>query len=422
MNLLFKQAYIISEGSEHHHKNMDVLVEGGIITAIKKNISVKAQTKVIEHDDLCLSLGWVDMQAVSGDPGYEHREDLDTLVKAAAAGGFTAVCLHNNNQPALHNKSQIEYVINQTINKVVDVYPFGTITTKGEGNDLAEMYDMKQSGAIAFSNYKNTLNDAGTCLRAIQYVNNIDSLMIAHCKDQSIAHGGQMNEGQQAVMLGLKGIPAIAEEIMLQRNITLLEYTGAKMHIPTISTKGSIDLIKRAKSAGLQITCGVAAVNLMLDDTVLADFDTNYKVNPPLRSKKDVQALRNAVDNGTIDVIVSDHLPQDTECKDLEFDLANDGIINLQTAYHCALEGLGEKSIDAIVQAFTVQPRNILQLKPAQITEGAEANLTAFTRSGEFVLTEKNNNSKSNNSPFFHKPLKGSVIGVVNGNKSYFNS
>ncbi|MEI6021269.1 MAG: dihydroorotase, partial [Bacteroidota bacterium] len=171
MNLLFKQAYIISEGSEYHHKNMDVLVEGGIITAIKKTLQAKPQTKIIEHRDLCLSLGWIDMQAVSGDPGFEHQEDLESLVKAAAAGGFTAVCLHNNNQPALQNKSQIEYIIHQTKNKVVNVYPFGTITTKGEGNDLAEMYDMKQSGAIAFSNYKNTLNDAGTCLRAIQYVN-----------------------------------------------------------------------------------------------------------------------------------------------------------------------------------------------------------------------------------------------------------
>ncbi|MEI6021785.1 MAG: amidohydrolase family protein, partial [Bacteroidota bacterium] len=256
----------------------------------------------------------------------------------------------------------------------------------------------------------------------IQYVNNIDSLIITHCNDQSLAHGGQMNEGQQAVMLGLKGIPAIAEEIMLQRNITLLEYTGAKMHIPTISTKGSVDLVKRAKSAGLQITCGVAAVNLMLDDSVLFDFDTNYKVNPPLRSKKDVQALRNAVENGIIDVIVSDHLPQDTECKDLEFDLANNGIINLQTAYQCALEGLGEKNTDALVKAMSDQPRKILRLKQNQFAEGAEANLTAFTRTDDFVLTEKNNLSKSKNSPFLNKNLKGTVIGVVNGNKSHFNS
>ena len=421
MNVLFKQAYIISEGSEHHHKHMDVLVEGGTITAIKKNITVKTPVKVIEQPDLCLSLGWIDMQAVCGDPGFEYREDLDSIIKAAGSGGFTGICLHNDNQPALHSKSQIEYVLNQTKNRVVDVYPFGTITTNGDGNDLAEMFDMKLSGAIAFSNYKNAIQDAGTCMRAMQYINNIDSLMVAHCKDKSVAHGGQMNEGQQAVMLGLKGIPAIAEELMLQRNISLLEYTGAKMHVPTISTKGSIDLIKKAKAAGLNITCGVAAVNLFLDDSALTDFDTNFKVNPPLRAKKDVQALRNALENGIIDVVVSDHLALDVECKELEFDLANNGIINVQTAFNCALEALGNENIDVIVKAFTENPRKILKLKQDRLVEGAEANLTAFTCNGTFTLNDKTNFSKSKNSPFYNKPLKGNVVGVVNGTKTFFN-
>jgi dihydroorotase len=421
MNILFKQAYIFAEGSEHHHKTMDVLVESGVITAIKKNIATKTGVKLIEHPDLCLSLGWMDMQAVSGDPGFEQREDLDTLVKAAAAGGFTAVCLHNHNQPALHNKAQIEYILNKTKNKVVDVYPFGTITNKGEGNDLAEMYDMKLSGAMAFSNYKTPMTDTGSCLRAMQYIANIDSLMISHCMDQSLAHGGQMNEGQQAVMLGLKGIPALAEEIMVQRNIALVEYANAKLHIPTISTKGSVDLIKKAKASGLPITCGVAAINLLLDDSVLGEFDTNYKVDPPLRSKKDVQALRNALEIGVIDVVVSDHAPQDIESKELEFDLANNGIINLQTAFGCACEAMGDKNCDALIHALSVNPRKILNLAIPEVAEGAIANITAFTRNGSSNFSPKDNQSKSINSPFFQKSLKGKVIGVVNGSKSYFN-
>jgi dihydroorotase len=274
------------------------------------------------------------MQAASGDPGFENKETLSSLIKCAASGGFTGVCIHNNNNPALHSKSQIEYIVNNTQNKIVNVYTFGTVTVDAKGKDIAEMYDMTQSGALAFSDYKHPIKDAGTVLRALQYSENVNSFIIAHCHDESISGGGQMNEGETSTALGLKGMPALAEELMVERNISILNATGGKLHIPTISTKGSVDLIKKAKTNGLQISCGVAAVNLLLDDTVLKEFDTNYKLDPPLRTKKDVQALRNALESGVIDVIVSDHLAQDTESKELEFDLADVGIINLQTAFN----------------------------------------------------------------------------------------
>jgi len=421
MHILIRQAKIISPSSPFNHKVMDLLIEGGIITEIKKSISSKGNIKVIEADGLCISTGWVDMQTVSCDPGFEHKENVETLLDCASAGGFTGICIHNYNQPALHGKSQIEYLVNKTKNKVVDVYPVGTITVDGKGKDLAEMYDMKLSGAIAFSDYKNSVKDAGTITRALEYTSNIDSFIITHCNDESISHGGQMNEGETSVGLGLKGMPALAEEIMLQRNLSILEYTGGKLHIPTISTKGSVDLIKKAKINGLNVTVGVASVNLLLDDSVLKDFDTNYKLNPPLRNKKDVQALRNAVESGIINVIVSDHLPQDVESKELEFDLAENGIINLQTSFNCALEALKETNIDVIVKCFTVNPRLILGIKEPEINEGGEANLTLFSLTEETVFTEKSNNSKSKNSPFFNKIFKGKVIGVVNGGKSHFN-
>ncbi|MES2681738.1 MAG: dihydroorotase [Bacteroidota bacterium] len=421
MSILIRQAKIISPASPFHNKVMDLLIDGGLIIEIKKSISPKGNVKVIEANDLHVSCGWIDMQVASGDPGFEHKENLDSLLKAAAAGGFTSICIHNCNFPALHNKSQIEYIINKTYNKLVDVFPFGTVTVDGKGKDMAEMYDMKLSGAAAFSDYKHPIKDAGMVLRALQYASNIDSLIITHCNDESISHGGQMNEGETAVGLGLKGIPALAEELMIQRNLSILEYTGGRLHIPTVSTRGGVELIKKAKANGLQVTAGVAAINLFLDDSTLKDFDTDYKVDPPLRSKKDVAALCNAVASGVIDVIVSDHLPQDVESKELEFDLADNGIVNLQTAFSCALEGLKEKNIEVIVSALSDNPRNLLGLDKQQVAEGETANLTLFSLTGETALTEKSNHSRSKNSPFMGEKLKGKVIGIINGNKSFFN-
>ncbi len=421
MNILIKDATIIANGSTLNNKVMDILIESGTIVEIKKSIVPKGNVKIIEEKDLYVSIGWMDMQVVSCDPGFEHKEDLDSLIKCAAAGGFTAVCVHNYNQPALHGKSQIEYILNKTRNKLVDVLPFGTITMDGKGKDLSEMYDMKMSGAVAFSDHKHPIKDAGMIMRALQYADNVESLIITHCNDESISYGGQMNEGEVATTLGLKGIPALAEELMVQRNLAILEYTQGKLHIPTISTKGSVDLIKKAKSAGLNVTCGVAAANLYLDDSVLKEFDTNYKLDPPLRTKKDVQALRNAVENGIIDVIVSDHMPQDVESKELEFDHADNGMIGLQSAFNCALEGLKEKNIESIIRSFTTNPRSVLGLVQPQIKEGHEVNLTLFTLNGETTLTERSNHSRSRNSPFLNTSLKGRVVGILNGSKSYFN-
>lgn len=421
MNILIKDATIIAAESPLNNKVMDILIEGGKIVEIKKSISAKGNVKIVEEKGLHVSIGWMDMQVVSCDPGFEHKEDLDSLIKCAAAGGFTAVCVHNYNQPALHGKSQIEYIINKTRNKLVDVLPFGTITVDGKGKDLAEMYDMKMSGAMAFSDHKHALKDAGMVLRALQYADNVESLIITHCNDESISSGGQMNEGEVSTTLGLKGIPALAEELMLQRNISILEYTNGRLHIPTISTRGSVDLIKKAKAGGLKISCGVAAANLYLDDSVLKEFDTNYKLDPPLRTKKDVQSLRNAVESGVIDVIVSDHMPQDIESKELEFDHADNGMINLQTAFNCALEGLKEKNIESIIRSFTCNPRTILGLEQPILKEGEDVNLTLFTLGDETTFTERSNYSRSRNSPFLNTSLKGRVVGILNGSKSFFN-
>lgn len=421
MAILIKQATVLDKNSEFDGKKVDILIDGGKIAEIKKSISVKTNCKVIEGDELFVSNGWMDMQSVFCDPVLEHKETIESGLKAAAAGGFTSVCVHGYDQCSINNKSTVEYILNKT-DKLVDVIPIGSITVKTEGKELAEMFDMKTAGALAFSDHKHPITHSGLFIRAVQYANNIDSFIIAHCNDQNISHGGQMNEGATSTSLGLKGMPAIAEELMLERNISLLEYAEGKIHIPTISTAGSVDIIKKAKAKGMNVTAGVAAINLMYDDSMLNDFDSNYKLDPPLRTKKDVEALRKAVENGTIDVIVSDHNPQDVESKELEFDLADFGIINLQTTFNCVAEAFKDRGLEAAIEALSNKPRAILGMEQTAIKEDADANLTIFSVKQTSTLSDKNNHSRSKNSPFLNKTLQGKVIGIINGSKSSFNA
>ncbi len=418
MNLLIKQATVIDSTSPHNGRVVDILIEKGVITQIKKSIVPEKGIKTIEAEGLHVSAGWLDMQVNFCDPGYEHKETLSNGLKSAAKGGFTSVCLMSGTNPPLHNKAQIEYVANRAKDNLVDVLPIGTLSHNQEGKDLSEMYDMKISGAVAFSDYKKSTKDAGLILRALQYSQNINSFIITHCDDKTISHDGLVNEGVTSTKLGLKGIPALAEEIMLQRNIQILEYTGGKMHIPTISTKGSVELIKKAKAKKLNITCGVAAYNLLLDDSELEGFDTNYKVNPPLRTKEDIDALKKGLADGVIDVIVSDHAPQDIESKDLEFDLADDGMVGLESCFGVVNTALGSKlSLEIIIDTLTKNPRSILGLDTVSVKEGAEANLTLFNPTKKYVFGKSHIVAANKNSGIIGRELKGIVIGVINKDK-----
>ncbi len=417
MNLLIKQATVIDSTSSHNGRVVDILIEKGVITQIKKSIVPEKGVKTIEAEGLHVSAGWLDMQVNFCDPGYEHKETLNNGLKSAAKGGFTSVCLMSGTNPPLHNKAQIEYVANRAKDNLVDVLPIGTLSHNQEGKDLSEMYDMKISGAVAFSDYKKSTKDAGLILRALQYSQNINSFIITHCDDKTISHDGLVNEGVTSTKLGLKGIPALAEEIMLQRNIQILEYTGGKMHIPTISTKGSVELIKKAKAKKLNITCGVAAYNLLLDDSELEGFDTNYKVNPPLRTKDDIDALKKGLADGVIDVIVSDHAPQDIESKDLEFDHADNGMIGLESCFGVLNMALSSKlSLENIIDTLTKNPRTILGLDALSVKEGAEANLTLFNPTKKYLFGKSHIVAANKNSGIIGKELKGVVIGVVNKN------
>lgn len=421
MNILIKQAQIVDPSSPHHGKTMDILIENGIITSIKQKISTDRNVKVIELPNLHISAGWMDMQVNFCDPGFEHREDLQSGIKAAAAGGFTGVAIVSSTNPPIHSKAQVQYIKNNTADAIVNVYPIGTITQDREGKELAEMYDMQQAGAVAFSDDKNAIANAGILMRALLYSKNFDALVITHCDDKSISQDGKMNEGEVSTKLGLKGIPAVAEELMVARNIFLAEYTNAPLHISNISTQRSVELIKQAKAKGLKITASVNAYSIALDDSLLMGFDSNYKLNPPLRTKADMEALRKGIADGTIDAITSDHRPQDIESKDVEFDHASNGMIGLETAFGLMNTYKGKLKLDDLVKAITHNPRTILKLQPVSIKEGEHASVTLFDPEAEWTVEKRSLRSKSSNTPLLGLKLKGKVLGVISNKQIALN-
>ncbi|MES2140835.1 MAG: dihydroorotase [Bacteroidota bacterium] len=422
MNILIKSAHIIDSKSPYNGKVVDVLIENGMISSIKSKIVPQKNVKVIEAKNLHLSAGWLDMQVSFCDPGFEHKEDLNSGINAAIAGGYTGVAVVSSTNPPIHSKGDVQYIKNKTVNSIVDVHPIGTVSYRQEGKDISEMYDMQQAGAVAFSDDKKPITDAGLLMRALLYSQNFGSLIITHCDEKSISQDGKMNEGTTSTILGLKGIPALAEELMVGRNIFLAEYTNAPIHISNISTQKSVSLIKQAKANGLKITASINAYNIALDDTSLLGFDSNYKLNPPLRIKSDMEALRKGLADGTIDAITSDHRPQDIESKDIEFDYASNGMIGLESAFGLINTNKGKIKLETIIDALTTNPRTILKLEQPKIAEGQQANITLFDPEAEWIFEKKSIRSKSSNTPFVGTKFKGKVIGIINKKQSHFNS
>jgi len=414
MNILIKSCTILDPASPFNGKITDVLIENGKISKIAKNISAKAES--INAEGKFLAPGFFDLNANLGELGLETKEDFISGTAAAAAGGFTGLAVMPNTEPAVDSKSQIEYLVNRAKNLLVDIYPFGTISRKREGKDLAEMFDMKQSGAIAFSDGNAPVQDAGLMERALLYAKGFDALVVSYPEDKSIAGKAKVNEGEMSTYLGMKGIPNIAEELMIVRDLYLLDYTDSKIHFTTVSTSHGVELIRQAKKKGAKVSCDVAAHHLVLTDDILADFDSNYKVKPPLRTKTDVAALKKGIADGTIDTIVSQHTPHEIEFKEVEFEIAAYGIIGLQTVLPLLFKaGLKPQQI---VEKLSVNSRNILGLKVPEIKEGEPANVVLFDES-EWIYTTRNNFSRSKNSPFIDQELKGKVWLTCNNNQIY---
>lgn len=418
MELLIKSATIVAPGSSFDGKVQDILIKDGAISSIGKGL--KSDGQVIEAENLHVSPGWFDMRVNFRDPGHEYKEDLHSGLEAAAAGGFTGVLVMPSTHPAIHTKADIEYLLNKSTGHAVEVVPAGSLTHALEGEQMAEMYDMHQAGARAFTDDKQPVADPSLMTRALLYTQNFDGLTISYAMDEKLAHGGQMNEGEVSTMLGMQGIPGIAESLRVNREIELAKYTGAKLHFATISTARSVELIREAQQDGVAVTAEVAAHQLVLDDTHLDGFDSNYKVTPPLRGKEDIEALKAGLADGTIGVICSDHSPEDIENKQLEFGLAEFGISSVQTAFSCALEG-SQLKLNDLVATMAINPRNILGLDVPTIEEGQRANLTLFNPDGEWTPGNDNWKSKSKNSPFMGKALKGTVIGICNDGKVVLN-
>lgn len=429
MRILLKSVKIIDNSSEFNGQAKDILIENGVIQQIATTIEEVAD-EIISGKNLHVSAGWMDMRVNAKDPGYESKEDLSTLASAAMAGGFTEIVTLPNTKPVVQTKEAIAYIKNFTGSQLITIYPTGAVTKNCEGKDFTEMLDLHQAGAVAFTDGDHPLWNADILLKTLQYLAPIDALLMNRPEEPSMTIFGQMHEGIESTLLGMKGIPSTAEELMLMRDLKLLEYylgddtsneNNSRLHFSTISTKNGVELIRQAKAKGLPVSCDIAAHQLAFTDADLRDFDTNLKVNPPFRSQEDIEALKKGLEDGTIDVVVSDHNPQDEESKNLEFDMADFGIIGLETAFS-VLNTHSDLPIEKIIDKITNNPRRLLRLENITINEGNLANLSVFDPTQEWVYESKNIRSKSKNSPFINKKLTGKVVAVINKDRIFVNN
>jgi len=419
MKILIRSAKIIQKGADLNGQVRDIFIENGVIRQIGEQLSTDAD-EIIEGENLCVSLGWFDMRVHAKDPGYEHKESLYSLEKAALAGGFSEIALLPNTKPTVQTRESVHYL--RKSGDIIKFHPLAAVTLKCEGKDFTEMIDLHHAGAVAFTDGEYPIQNPDIFLKTLQYLSPIGSLLINRPEDTDLTHFGQMHEGSVSTLIGMKGMPRMAEEIMVMRDLKLLEYvvdtpfaevdtTLPLLHFACISSAESVELIRQAKAKGLPISADVAVHQLCFTEDDLMDFDTNFKVNPPLRTQKDVAALWAGLADGTIDTIVSDHNPQDDESKNLEFDMADFGIIGLETLFGVANTYNVGLSLEDLIDKITIQPRKILRLALPQIAEGAKANLTVFEPEKEWTYSTIISNSK--NTPFLGKTFKGKALVVI---------
>lgn len=412
MKILFKNAKIVVPGSKFHQKKMDVLVENGKISAIKTSIKSKVDRE-ISIKNLHLSEGWFDSSVSFGEPGFEERETLANGLKTAAKSGFTAIALNPATCPVIDTNSNVSYLKGKASKSSVNLYPIGALSKNSEGAQLAEIYDMSQAGATAFGDYKKPIENPNLLKIALQYAQNFNGLILSYPQENKVVGKGQVNENLNSTSLGLKGIPPLAEELQIIRDLYLLEYTGGKLHIPTISTEKSVRLIKDAKKKGLDVTCSVAIHNLFFTDDKLTEFDTNFKVLPPLRTKKDLTALIKGVKDGTIDMVTSDHFPVDIEHKNVEFEHALYGSIGLETAFG-ALQTIFDT--ETCVRLLT-NGKERFSVENNPFSEGKKADFTLFVPGENYEFQQNAIFSTSKNSMFLGETLKGKAVGTFSNNQ-----
>jgi dihydroorotase len=409
MNVLIKSAVVVDHTNKKlDQKKRDILIKNGLIEKIAARIEKIKGIKIIERPNLHVSRGWFDTSVSFGEPGYEERETITNGLKVAAQSGFTDIILNPNTYPIPDSSGDIAFLSKRNQEGPSRLYPLGALTVKSEGKELAELYDMKNTGAVGFYDYQKPLENANLLKLALQYSQVFKGLILSFPMDRQIAGVGVVNEGEISTALGLKGIPALAEELQIARDLFILEYTEGSLHIPTISTARSVQLIAEAKKKGLDVSCSVAVHHLWLTDKVLEGFDSNTKVQPPLRNQSDLKSLRRALKDGIIDFVTSDHTPLNIELKRIEFDNANYGSIGLETAF-----GILNQIYDTPTTIDILsRGRKRFDIPETAIAEGKEANLTLFDPEVHSAFGKSDIRSTSKNSIFLGESLKGKIYGV----------
>ena len=415
--VLLRNVCIVDPQSEHHNQWMDLLIKAGRIAEIAPAGAIDAGRagQTVEIDGACVSPGWLDMQVHLCDPGYEYKETLHALAGAARIGGFTGIVCYPNTAPVVDNSQMLYSLRNRASVLPVDLHFTGTISEKGQGKELAEVYDMREAGAIAFTDGTQPIQSSGLLLRALQYMQPFGALMLRYPQDNSLAAHGQMNEGPQSTLMGMKGIPEMAESIALARDLQLIDYAPGKVHFQPLTATESLRLIAEAKAKHSSISTGTTAAHLAFDDSMLEGFDPNFKLIPPIRNREQVMTLKQAVKSGVIDVITSGHQAQSIEEKNLEFELAEPGMLGLQTTFSLAYAQLVETHIiplERLIELISIAPRRILALPPVSVTAGQDANLTLFHLGRKWTLEGRHLPARSKNTPLLGQQLSGQVLGI----------
>ena len=417
MNLILKNAIIVDSKSKYHFQNKDILIQSGIIKKIDDNIKVKDE-KIISFKNLHISNGWFDSSVSFGEPGFEERETLENGLKTSSKSGFTDIILNPNTNPVIDSHSSVSHIYKKTNDSATKVHVLGALTKESLGNDMAELYDMHLAGAIAFGDYKKSLNDSNLMRISLDYVQNFNGLILSYPSDFNLSKEGLMHEGSVSLNLGIKGIPEIAETSILSRDLEILEYTNGRIHFPFISCEKSLNIIRKAKKNGLKVTCGVSIAHLIFTDDSLFSYNPNFKLHPPLRSKKDREALRKGLLDGSIDLVSSMHEPVNIEHKKVEFSKAIDGSISLESFFGLLNNIFTlEKTI-----SFLTKGKNLFNIKQSMIEIGEKANITMFCPDTIYEFNDKHILSKSKNCAFIKSSLKGRVFGIINGENSVLNS
>ena len=417
MNSLIKSATIIDKSSEFHNRTVDILIKNGIISDISENIKNSKNFKEISYPNLHVSTGWFDYSVSTGEPGYEERENILNTLSVASKSGFTSIGVQPNTLPLTEKNTEIEYFKSIAKNSNVNIYPIGVLTKQSDGKELAELFEMKSAGAIGFGDYKRSIKNPNILKLALLYTKDLNCPIFSYPMNEKISNDGVMNENKTSTLLGLKGIPNISEEIQIMRDITILEYTGGNLHIPTISTAKSLELIRQAKNKGLNITCSTCIHNLFFNDENLISFNTNFKVLPPLRTQYDIDELIKGVKDGSIDMVTSDHNPLDIELKNVEFDNADFGTIGLESFFGAMNTIFSTKTTINVL----TRGKKLFGIEDSSITIGAQADISLFNPISNYTFSENKIFSISKNSIFKDSVLKGLVYGSISNGKFIIN-